>query len=327
MQPAYHDQKLIGIVIPAYYVSPYIRETLLSVLSQNESNWLAVVVDDGSPDDILGPVQDLLKMDSRLTYVRKSNGGVASARNHGLRLLFPKVNSLMFLDGDDVLAPEALGILQKILDQSADVGLAYCRPKLIDEHSQPLADQTWLPRWSERQGRACLLPERQSDTPFDAIYCLGGPLPSTALIRKEAIGTSHEFDEAFGHNMEDTDFFLRIALNWKVTYCPQTLTHYRRRAGQSSSSVESLNQQARKLYEKWSAMKTLTAAERAIVEKAERFRMGPLKFTQGWRAGGEAWAAGDKLKALRFRLGAIRRWPGQSVHMAWQDFWRCGENV
>ncbi len=106
----------IGIVTPAYNVARYIGDTVRSVLAQTHRDWTMVVVDDGSTDATAAVVGGF--DDPRLLLVAQANAGVSAARNRGAAGL--ACDALLFLDGDDCLAPFALAVLTDALQQAPD---------------------------------------------------------------------------------------------------------------------------------------------------------------------------------------------------------------
>ncbi len=102
-----------SILIPVYNVSRYLRECLDSVLSQSFADWEAVCVDDGSDDDSGKILDEYAARDSRFkTIHHQENRGIGEARNVGLTAM--KGDWVLFLDGDDVLAPSTLSRLAAI---------------------------------------------------------------------------------------------------------------------------------------------------------------------------------------------------------------------
>jgi glycosyltransferase involved in cell wall biosynthesis len=101
---------LVSIIIPLYNKENSIYNTLQSVLNQTYKYIEVIVVDDGSTDKSAEIV--LSMCDDRIKYHRKTNGGVSSARNHGIELA--KGDWIMFLDADDSLYENALNELIKI---------------------------------------------------------------------------------------------------------------------------------------------------------------------------------------------------------------------
>jgi glycosyltransferase involved in cell wall biosynthesis len=71
----------ITTIIPAYRAAGTIARALDSVLGQSCRPEEILVVDDGSPDNMAAAVRPY---GERVTLIRKSNGGAASARNFGL---------------------------------------------------------------------------------------------------------------------------------------------------------------------------------------------------------------------------------------------------
>lgn len=114
---------LISVVVPAYNVGPFIRETLESIQNQTVINWEAIVVDDGSTDNTVEIIRDFIRQDDRFHLICQTNGGVSKARNTGL--LNALGTYLTFLDGDDMWKPDFLSELLTAI-QIKDSNMAYC---------------------------------------------------------------------------------------------------------------------------------------------------------------------------------------------------------
>lgn len=100
----------VAIVIPAYNVDLYITDCLNSLSHQTFSNFVALIIDDGSTDKTGTIADEFSKKDSRFKAYHKSNSGVASARNFALDKieLIESISAVFFLDSDDILHPECL---------------------------------------------------------------------------------------------------------------------------------------------------------------------------------------------------------------------------
>jgi hypothetical protein len=107
--------------------------------------------------------------------------------------------------------------------------------------------------------------------------------------------------------MEDTDLHLRVALRAPVHFLPEKLVQYRVRPGQASASAASLQQQAQKLWTKWTRAEALSTAERNLVSRSERFRRGAFAALTGFESARIHWKAHEWLSAFRFWQGAVRR--------------------
>lgn len=95
---------MISIIIPLYNKEAYIRDTLSSLLQQQEAIFEVIVVDDGSTDNSVSIIKEL--SDSRIRLVQQPNKGPSSARNTGVR--YAKYDWILYLDADDKLLPNAL---------------------------------------------------------------------------------------------------------------------------------------------------------------------------------------------------------------------------
>ena len=199
---------IVGIIIPCFKVSEFIRSTVESLLGQEWSDWEAVVVDDGSPDDIRAPIAGLLDSDGRLRYVSKPNGGVSSARNYGFREVSKDASYVLFLDGDDMPAPAALRRMVETLEKHSQAGMVHCDPSFVDENGKTVSDVPWSSRWA--WGPRVLRVD-ESVTPFESVYTLAGLIPSLTLIRRTIYEQTPGWDESFGQPCEDTDLFLHVA--------------------------------------------------------------------------------------------------------------------
>lgn len=77
----------------------------MSAVKQKDIFTEIIVVVDGGSDSTLNIVQRISEQESDLKVIVKTNGGVSSARNEGLKHVTTEY--VMFLDGDDELLPNA----------------------------------------------------------------------------------------------------------------------------------------------------------------------------------------------------------------------------
>jgi len=91
----------VSVIIPCFNGARYLREAVESVLSQTFSDLECIIVDDGSTDDTSQVSKALMKRDTRVKYFYKENGGVATARNFGIK--HAKGEWIQLLDSDDRL--------------------------------------------------------------------------------------------------------------------------------------------------------------------------------------------------------------------------------
>jgi glycosyltransferase involved in cell wall biosynthesis len=303
----------VSVITPCYKAERYIQGTIESVRHQTLTDWEHVIVDDGSPDRSAEIVATLAASDSRLRLVRQSNGGVARARNRGFAAASPDSEYLYFLDADDRVEPRMLQVLTEYLDAHPEVGLVYCDPILVDDEghklSLPPSRMGWQPRHVPHGMGVAELPPDAPETPFCSLFALTTVIPSISVIRRSVYVMTPGWDEDFGHVYEDMDLFLQIALRSRVHKVGQPLVSYRKHEMQSTSDAHRVFAQECKLFEKWDRLlPSLEPEQRKIVGEAKRFREGRIIPLSGWRGGVRHLQRGNVHTALRFWVGAGRRY-------------------
>lgn len=89
----------ISIIVPVYNVEKYLPRCLDSIIGQTFKDWECLVIDDGSTDTSGAICDEYARKDKRIKVFRKKNGGLTSARNHGLERADGEW--IMHVDGDD----------------------------------------------------------------------------------------------------------------------------------------------------------------------------------------------------------------------------------
>lgn len=97
---------LVSVVIPCYRQGHLLAAAVGAVLAQTHPAVEVVVVNDGSDDDTDAVARGF---GGRIRYVAQANGGLAAARNAGIRAAAG--DWLLFLDADDLIHPEAVARL------------------------------------------------------------------------------------------------------------------------------------------------------------------------------------------------------------------------
>ena len=201
----------IAVVIPAFNIAGFLATAIQSVLGQTFSDWSLVIVDDGSTDTTAAVGAHF--RDKRIRLLRQSNSGVSAARNAGIAAVLaghvgsPSVvvppDALMFLDGDDWLAPAALGLLAETLENAAWAVAAVGRYARVDSNA--------VARLSPAPARGCLLERLLTRN----LFANGGHL----LIRREAIEAAGDFrsDLVYG---EDWEYWTRLAAQGEFVAVP-----------------------------------------------------------------------------------------------------------
>ena len=105
----------VSVIIPVYGVEKYLLTCLDSVLAQTFTDWEAICVNDGSPDDCGKILEKYAQKDQRIKVITQKNQGLSMARNNGLKQA--KGEYILFLDSDDFIYPQLLEICVSLAEK------------------------------------------------------------------------------------------------------------------------------------------------------------------------------------------------------------------
>src|SRR5881227_1101260 len=215
---AFAFQPVISVITPVFDTPVQrLEEALESVLAQAYESWELLLIDDGSSaTDLLEALPALAARDQRIILGKVGkHAGISAASNQALALA--RGEWVVVLDHDDVLEPDALFQIAKLLQTHRDAEMIYSdEDKLAEDgYEAPLFKPDWSPD-------------------FFLSYNYVGHLTA---MRREIVqkvgGFRSEFDSA-----QDYDLFLRIVEQTKrIHHIPRVLYHWRRSADSSAISV------------------------------------------------------------------------------------------
>ena len=107
----------VTILIPVYNGSNFIKQAIESAINQTYTNIEIIVIDDGSTDK--GKTEKAVKsFGKKVKYIKKENGGVASALNRGIKEATGEYIS--WLSHDDIYLPNKIEKEIEVLNNLAD---------------------------------------------------------------------------------------------------------------------------------------------------------------------------------------------------------------
>ena len=95
------EMPVVSVIVPVYKCEKYLKRCLNSILVQTITDWQAICIDDGSPDNSGKILDEYAAKDSRFVIVHKKNAGVSAARNDGIKKATGQY--IHFLDADDFI--------------------------------------------------------------------------------------------------------------------------------------------------------------------------------------------------------------------------------
>ena len=213
---------LVSVIMPCYNAEAYISQAIESVVNQSFKDWELIIVDDGSTDRSALIAEEWAQKDSRLTLVRKANGGSASARNEGIRLA--KGNYLSFIDSDDLWHEDFLSVMLENIKKCSDERTAVFFSGY------------------RRMDSACERPVLQ-DYSCEGLKTLKDLLfhcpifPSASIVDLSVLNTGVFFREELGSLRDDYVFWLDIlSLGFLCRGFSDVLVDYRMREDRLTSS-------------------------------------------------------------------------------------------
>lgn len=124
----------IGIIVPVYNVENYIERCINSIIKQSYTNFILILVDDGSNDNSLNICKKYSSIDKRVKVISQKNKGVSSARNKGIE--FCQSEYLCFIDSDDYVESDYLNNFVENLYDDSDLifqGINKCYKDKIEK--------------------------------------------------------------------------------------------------------------------------------------------------------------------------------------------------
>jgi glycosyltransferase involved in cell wall biosynthesis len=222
----------VTILIPAFNAGRLVESTIRSALAQTYSDLEILVVDDGSTDDTAARAR---AFGDRVRVLGVPHGGLASARNHGMRAAAGRF--IVFLDADDLLEAPLVARAVDFLERRPDLAFVFCNVCLFQDEAAPSAP--CIPS-SVLAGQ----PEAVVQDPLVDILGSGYPISSSGLCaRREALFEAGFFDETLWGS-EDFEYWSRLYLRRPVGYLASPLARIRRHEGnmtrQASRMIHSM---------------------------------------------------------------------------------------
>lgn len=208
---------LLSVVIPYYNLGKTVEETVSSILKSDydREQIEIVLLDDGSTDpDSIAIAKELDNQHDCLRLVRIENGGLAHARNTGVRLA--RGEFVCFLDADDTVEPTYFSRCIQVLRQHRNVSFVY----------------SWVQYF---EGSNSVWTTFDTEMPY---MCAQNQLTCMAVARrKDYLAFAHNHEE-MEYGLEDYDGWLGMVEHGRMGVCiPEALVNYRVRPASMARSM------------------------------------------------------------------------------------------
>lgn len=209
MSTSLSERPWISIITPSLNSGEWLERNLLSVSSQGISeDQLEHWVIDGASDD---KTLSILRQSSSVRWVSEPDRGLAHAVNKGIELSCGEW--IIWLNADDVLAPEALLNFREVLRQDTETKI-FCGDQIMYFYD----------------GRP---PRLNCGWPYNRRELLGlrtGIVQASTFVHREVYDRVGLLDENYHHAM-DYEWVVRAVGMYPCRHIPLVLTHYFWRKG------------------------------------------------------------------------------------------------
>lgn len=211
-------QPVVSVIIPCYNQAVYLPDAVESVIRQTYQNWECIIVNDGSPDNINEVARSFIAKypDKDIILLEKENGGVADARNYGIK--HAKGKYILPLDADDKIHPAMLEKTVFVLDSDSDIAIAYTDAVSFGK----LHQQAYVGEWNLQK------------------LCNQNTLCYCALYRREVWEAVGGYNTNMIYGYEDWDFWVGACeKGYHAKLIPERLFIYRvQESSRSTTAVQ-----------------------------------------------------------------------------------------
>lgn len=220
------DQSLVSIVIPCYNHEHFVQDCIQSVIDQTYKNIELIIIDDGSKDDSVTKIQEMIGLCNerftRFEFRYRPNKGLSSTLNEAIEWCQGKYYSCIASDDQmfNYKIEKQIDYFKKNLDCIACFG-GY---SLIDKNNEIISESK----------------KEQKTYSFEEILLHKHDLPApTQMILMEKL------IEVGGYTanviIEDWYMWLKLAKKGQLHYMSESLSKYRSHGGNISNKIEVMN--------------------------------------------------------------------------------------
>ena len=241
----YVGKEQYTVVSAVYNVSEYLDEYFTSLVNQTikfENHIQLVLVDDGSTDnsaEIIKRWQS--KYPNNITYVYKTNGGISSARNLGMR--YVKTKWVTFIDSDDFVAPDYFQLIDEVISSDCETEMVV--GNLYYYHDKTKVASNTHPLKYRFKHRVTKVPVTDMDNFVNLFVTV------TFFKTQHLLDSNLEFDSRIKPHFEDGKYladYLLYVYKGNVSYVRDAIFFYRKR-GDGNSTIDTAWLKKEKFYD------------------------------------------------------------------------------
>lgn len=218
------DSPLVSIVVPCYNHEKYVQECLQSIIEQTYDNIELLVVDDGSSDNSVFQIEEMLevcqKRFKRFEFIKQENKGLPATLNASLEWCQGKYYCV--IASDDKMLASKTAIQVKFIEKNSEYVAVFSGIEVINDSGE-------ITR---------VLRPKVNEVTFDDIVRVKHFLPApTQMIFLDKLKEIGGYNEKF--RIEDWYSYLKLTQEGDRVYVlNDVLCQYRRHNQNSSKNLE-----------------------------------------------------------------------------------------
>lgn len=198
----------ISVLMSCYNSERFLDDAIVSILTQDYTNFEFIIIDDGSTDDTLNIITKYSKNDSRISVVTQENVGLTKSLNKGIDLA--RGEFIARMDADDISLPFRFSRFIKYINSFPDVQL-YSTPAILLNESD--SSESLIPNIFRR---------KFFDNRMLNYYC--SLLHGTLIVRTDII-KKLKYNESY-ICAQDFELYQRvISMGYKISYDPENTSY------------------------------------------------------------------------------------------------------
>ena len=195
----------VSVILPTFNRAKIVQKAIDSVLQQTYADYEIIVVDDGSTDDTQAVLEPY---GNKIEYRYKDNGGISSARNHGIKLAAGRYIAL--LDSDDYWLENKLEKQIACFRYNPAYGMVATRCSSFDiDGNFDTVEPLGKIRAKNRRGKSGWI--------YQDLFYRNFIRTSSVVIRRDCFAKVGLFDESLCQ-CEDVDMWMRMAMEYQVGF-------------------------------------------------------------------------------------------------------------
>lgn len=216
-----------SLLTPLFNTPPrFLEELIASCRLQTWRHWELLLVDDGSTETThIAVAETWAALDPRIKLIRcEKNGGISKARNVAIRA--SRGAFVAALDHDDLLHPQALGLVARLLRRKPDVNFLYSNELKINEETTQIS-------------RMLVKPDFDLATLERVNYICHLTVIARKLLDLVKVDEETWFRPQYD-GVEDHDLFLRLARRSEIRpfHLPLYIYYWRKAPGSTAESLD-----------------------------------------------------------------------------------------